>query len=173
MEHNDNFTKSVKLTLSSVQYSEPEIEFFSDDAFNSDVFKNTKTDAEPLRIKYSCAATLLKSGDIIKISYGEPSRDDLIGGTVSLIFNEKSPDTVFIERGGGENVCITLRENTQGESDYDTPYGSFKMRNYTLKLKNKLFSVGGTLISEYVSQLAGLEAQRIKMRIEIKTEKLI
>lgn len=171
MEHKDIFLKAAKLTLSSVQYSEPEIELFTDGCFNSDALENSKNDAEPVRIKYTCAATLSKSGDVIKASYSEPSHDDLTGGSVSLIFKEESPDTVFIERNGQGNSIITLSESTLCEADYDTPYGAFKMRNYTLKLKNGLSPSGGTLIFEYISQFMGLEAQRIKMRIEIKTEK--
>lgn len=203
MEQSNNFAKIVKITLSSVQYSEPEIELFTDDNspfINSSSAKNgmfnvmqrffkeekvgkciqvpadfipltASADTDPVRIKYSCNAALSKNGDVVTLSYSEPSADDLTGGKVSVRFTENSLDKFFIERSGQGNVAFILIENTLCEADYNTPYGAFKMRAFTVRLKNQLSESGGALIFEYVSQLEKLEAQRIKMRIEVKREK--
>lgn len=184
-------SEKVTVHLETVQYSCPEIEFFADNAFryeeeNNDIDVISETygefirvseekiqsfksdvDGEPVRIEYFSEARLTRSGDFISLSYTEPTVDDLVGTEVSISFYDNKKSDIFIERKGAVGAGFVLWKNVLCKSFYNTPYGMLSLRALTLGVDNRVTESGGSLTLDYITQLDGCEAQRIRMRIEI------
>lgn len=183
--------ENVTLRLETAQYPCPEIDFFADGAFcyeeeNNDINVASETygefirvsnekiqsfksgaGGEPVRIEYSCEAKLTRCGEVTSLSYTEPTADDLVGTRVEISFYEDKKGNVYIKRMGPFGGNFVLWENVLCKSYYSTPYGMLDLRALTLDVDNRLTDPDGSLAFEYITQLEGCEAQRIRMRIEI------
>ena len=139
----DKLSRSVTVKLKSVQHS--------------------LDDGEKINVSFECGGSLSNENGALLLCYDEPSGGDLTACRVTLAFY---PDSVVMKKTG--NACCETRfSGDDCVSVYKTPLGAFNLKISDTTIKNKMTDSGGTLILDYISQLAGLDPQRIKMRIDV------
>lgn len=136
--------------------------------------------SDPVRVKYDCSGELFITEDSARLSYIESadngkavkenkkSPDGLVGGKVDIFWSRHDSGFLLFQRDGAAKSAFALGEDYLTSSSYATPYGVFPMRACTARVKNSLLSSTPSLVLDYVVQLKGFEAQRIKLRIDLR-----
>lgn len=155
------------LSLSALQYTVGELSLF---------------DALPVSVLNDIKAKSCDGGGCI-IKKRSPCRylDD--GGRVCIIYDEKDEDERYVcqneitlEKGGGCAVItkkgrvlssFRITEGCVETAEYITELGAFELGTLGVRLASELGRGGGVLHLDYISEIRGCDAQRIKMRIEI------
>ncbi len=170
--------KKMKLSMHSSQYTVPEIDLFDDYGVDAEALCEmfSHTSDEPVLVKYKCDAVCTEDEGRITLIYNEEKSKEMAGARTVVSFDKETPGTVSVVRiTADENAKfksvqngMLLDERRGFEGSYKTVMGDFPLRCITKKVKNSLSEGGGALILDYISQLCGLDAQRIKMRIDLK-----
>lgn len=170
--------RKMKLSMHSSQYTVTNIDLFDGDGIDVDEITElfSHSSEEPVLVKYKSEAVYTDGEGRITFIYNEEKNEEMTGARTVVSFDKETPETVSVVRitaatnanfKSVQNGMI-LDEKRGYEGVYKTVMGDFSIRCITHKVKNSLGENGGTLIFDYVSQLRGLDAQRIKMRIDIK-----
>lgn len=139
----NKLSRSVTVKLKSVQHS--------------------LDDGEKINVSFECGGTLSNENGALLLCYDEPSGGDVTGCRVSLAFY---PDSVVMKKKGVAESEISF-SGDDCVSVYKTPLGAFDLKISDTTMKNNMTERGGTLILDYISRLAELDPQRIKMRIDV------
>lgn len=170
--------KKMKLSMHSSQYTVPELDLFSDDGVDAEVLSEmfSYMSDVPVLVKYKSEAAYTGDADRITFIYNEEKTEEMAGTRTVISFDKKTPETVSVVRISADTNAsfksvqngMLLDEKRGFEGTYKTVMGDFPLRCITHKVKNGLGENGGTLVLDYISQLSGLDAQRIKIRIDIR-----
>ena len=120
-------------------------------------------DGGKINVSFECVGTLSKENGALLLCYDEPSGKDVTGCRVSLTFY---PDHVVMKKTGDaeSEICFSDKDCV---SVYKTPLGAFDLKISDTTMKNSMTERGGTLILDYISRLAELDPQRIKLRLDV------
>lgn len=120
---------------------------------------------EPHLMEMTMPAKLYKKSDYLYISYEETELTGMEGDKTVL---KLKGDIITMTRFGSNPSTMVFQENESYETDYTTPYGTFKMENIVSKLTMAIGEDGsGHLEIEYELMITGVTKSDNILRIEI------
>ena len=128
------------------------------------VQRNLETD-EKINISFAVCGTLDESDGHLRLTFDEPKENDLTRCRTVVIFS----DPVKMKKNGQSRVEFAFTASPT-VCEYKTPLGTFELEIRDAEVKNGVTPDGGTFTADYVSEISGLDPQRIKLRIDV-TEK--
>lgn len=129
---------------------------------NSDI---RVTGEEPHKMEITTQAKFYKKGASLYIAYDETALSGMEGDKTVLKINE---ERVSMTRYGSNPSEMTFVVGQRFETDYTTPYGTFKMENTTKQLDVNITEEGvGGLEILYVLEISGISESINVLKIDI------
>lgn len=120
---------------------------------------------EPHLMEMTMPAKFYKKSGHLYISYEETELTGMEGDKTVL---KLKGDVITMTRFGSNPSTMVFRENESYETDYTTPYGTFKMENIVSKLTMAIGEEGsGHLEIQYELLITGVTKSDNILRIEI------
>lgn len=123
------------------------------------------SDDEKITVSFEAEGTLESREGAAVIRYVEPTDSDVTGADVELII--KGDGRVVMKKTGSVDVTIVFSEKN-GVFKYSCALGVFDLYIYDVTKKVKVTDTAAEIILDYISEIARLDPQRIKMRISAK-----
>ena len=161
----EKIEKKMRLTLSAIQYCLGEYSLFEN---STDTCPLTK-DKNPQMMKSTVSCSFSVSEGIVTISYTERINESQATQKRTVTYN-LDKNVAVIENNGESKSSFEIKQGKVSTSQYQTPLGVFTLGVMGLSLSAKMSERGVEIFLDYVSELCGCEAQRIKMRISVKEE---
>lgn len=169
--------KRMMLSMHSAQYDLVSCDLFDGDGMNESLAEKlfSSEQTAPVLVKYKCEAVYSEDEHRVTLIYNEEKSEELSGSRTTVSYGKKEPLIVSIVRHTPLGVGFKDIENGMilecgkgFKGEYKTVMGTFPIRCICSKATTTLKDSGGVLFLDYITQLKGLDAQRIKMRIGIK-----
>lgn len=155
--------KNMTLSLSALQYTPQNITLSDKPDLETILAAPKCGDGE--KIKLSCSCRYISEGKTVKIEYSEKTPDSFCRNTVKY---DGETGAVSISKNGDASTNFKIEAGKICRSEYLTGLGAFQVWIYGISVSSAFGGNGGVLTLDYISELRGLDAQRIKMRIEVK-----
>ena len=114
------------------------------------------------------------SEDTFSLSYEESELTEMQGCQTQLSFRLAQRDLVSLTRSGSVATALVFEPGKRHTSIYQTPYMPFEVCVHTLSVDNRLAldegNVGGTLELDYIIEIRGAQAERCRMRLDVRQE---
>lgn len=129
--------------------------------------KMSAEDEKPERSEFFAEGRWVTTDDRVEIIYEESVLTGMEGSVTSIGFFRTDPSVVTMMRQGFVNTAFVFEEGKRHICVYDTPFSSFEICVYALKVKNRLFD-DGVIELDYLTELHGARTERCKMKIIVE-----
>ena len=141
-------------------------------ALTEPVYDENNGETEPQQTEVFCSGRLRLNETDFSLSYEEGELTGMEGSSSQLSFSLAQRGMVTLIRTGSVSTALVFEKGKRHTCVYQTPYMPFEVCVHTLDVKNELAatagSIGGVLELDYVVEIRGAQAERCRMRVEVR-----
>ena len=155
--------KNVKIKIVSDRYDNTAPLM---DALENRAMAQNDGEVEHEHMEMTAEAELFKKDGRIFLTYKESELSGMEGAKTEISFDEKTPETVMMERDGGFMTSFLFENGKRHICVYNTPIMTFEMGVHTKEVKNRLLE-DGFITLDYVLEIRGAGAERNRVHITV------